>query len=165
MNYLTDDWLRRPFDELLAEAERVGAVVGTATHIQRWKPDTCKCVLDMLIDGWLIRCGNYEGTVQETFFPAPPVRGRAGQTRRTCRFHIIDNPVLHFETVMEEVQRKSTFQREFQKHARTQDAFRWSFDEARNLVVDVSHLPPLAAAALRTRLSDPQFTGKVRING
>jgi hypothetical protein len=114
LSALTEDWLTRPYDELLAEATRVGALVGPADHAIQWSPDTCKpheCKLDLVTHGVLIRAINNNGQVREVFVADPSQDVTEGQIHSLCPFHAhLTNPKEHFNVVLRENQLKNTFE-------------------------------------------------------
>jgi len=159
---LTDDWFSRPYDELLAEATRVGALVGSAEHITRWSPDTCKCKLDQISHGVTIRVIDNKKQIREIFVVDPTKNITEGESINLCPSHAhLLFPKDHFDVVLEENQRKNRFQAAIGYDL----PYKWSFDVNRILVVDVNGLTPLIANAIRSLVNDPQFKNKVIING
>lgn len=167
MGALTDEWFRKPYAELVAEAIRVDAIVGPASHVQNWRPDTCRCKLQMVFEGVKIRTLDSKGKIGATFVRNEAIEEHEGEVIVRCPFHQLASPSDHFQAVIQENRLKNHF------HGAIQDAFpgvkefhyKWSFDGDRNLVVDLSGLPEADKQKIRNLAADPKRGNKIRTNG
>jgi hypothetical protein len=159
---------RRTHEEILAAAQRTGAFARNASHAGRLSPDTCGCTIDRIIDGARYRLVDDKNEVREVFTHPQEVEVRFGVVRHKCEHHAhLPNRAAHHTAVIEENQRKNTFQGAIHRDVPggKELEYRWSFDSQRRLVVDVTGHGPVAANAIRGLLGRPEFAGKVDVRG
>lgn len=173
---LTDNWLQQPYDFWMAEARRIGALIGPATHLTRWKPVTCRphqCVLFIASRGWTVRAVDDKRTTREIFMPDPTKPIIEGGVEILCFHHQAVSATL-LESLLKESRLVTGFlsvlgellpdlfenRRLLQKHP-----YKWEFDTDRNLVVDIRKFPPEKLADIRAIAADSHFKGRLIING
>lgn len=163
-------------EEFLIEAERIGAIVGKDSNITNWKPDTCKCHLQIIIEGHKVRVLDSKGIVREVFVRDPSIDEHAGQVFARDRFHSQIDPQEHFNTVMSENRLKNYFEKAIREgipeivdsitgRIKGDTPYLWSFDDVRRLVVDISKFKTNQKMILAQLVLDPKFSSKVILVG
>jgi len=126
-------------------------------HLTKWSPDTCGCKL-----------------VYETDDEHPELDTKAVETIKACPFHEGLDIGKHFDTVLEENQRKNRFEGMIHKnvpevidtkiiegkevkHMKDMYQYKWSFDADRNLVVDVKDFPKTAIKKIQDLTKDQKI--------
>lgn len=174
MSALTDDWFLKPYDIWLAEARRIGALIGADTHRTRWKTSTCrpyKCVLEIIKDGVKVRVIDSKRQVREIFMPDPTRVPRGGNTIVLCPFHQ-SNAATQYETVLKESRLVTGFISILHEQSpglfengRLAKPYKWEFDRDRKLVVDIRDFPPEKLDSTRSIAGNPRFEGRLVIYG
>ena len=171
---LTDEWFKEPYDIWFAEAVRIGAYIGPDVLVTRWKTATCspyKCVLNISTDGVKVRIVDSKGKTNEIFMPNTqrPKPPRA-ESVFVCPFHKKSNQ--HYVDVIKESRLVTGFldllrtqKIELFEQNRLLTGYKWSFDNERNLVVNIHEFPEEVKISVRALISDIRFEGRLRING
>jgi len=132
--------------------ESAAEAIPPGIKVQKWSPDTCDCKILRLLD-----------VTNRNDVKVQSIAAKKGPEH--AHLTIGD---LH-DAVDRENRLKNTFQgaivRDVPDAAEAGYEYKWSFDDDRNLVVDVSTLPPQAAGQVRALLNRPEFKGKVTVNG
>ena len=185
-NALTDDWFSQPYDVLLTEAKRIGALVGLATSSIRWRTITCqpyKCILNIVSTGIKVRVIDNKQKIGETFVRDPNQVNYAVTSDLKCPFHLnLITPAEHYAGVLKESRLVTGFISLMARglpelfdtritidgsETRLKEEYKydWSFDRARNLVVDIASFPAGKETAFRTLADNAKFEGRIIIRG
>ena len=119
-NALSLEWQDKPFDELLIEAQRVGAYDGNGEHLTDFMPDVCapyRCRLRMKRDVAYIWITDSREKPQRVEFaypnqPDPPIK----EVVSACRYHAALNyptPEAHYAAIVAEDSLKARFAEEY----------------------------------------------------
>ena len=165
MGALTDEWFKKPYAELMAEAKTQDAIVGPTQHVQNWRPDTCRCELQMVFEGHKLRTLDDKGNTGETFVHNPATDEHEGKVIIRCPFHQQVSPADHFLSVRQENRRKNAFEGVVRKEVPKLEQYLWSFDSDRNLVVEIAGLSIEEKDKVTALLADPKWEGKITTSG
>lgn len=165
MGALTYDWFDKSQAVIIAEATRVGAIIGTRTRSQFWKPlDVCPCQIEEVVPGMMIRCIDGQGNLGEVFVEDPLIEREAGANTLFCLIHQgVSLKHLH-RVLLSENNLKSYFGSAME-NIKGDRPYRWSFDGERHLVIDVSNYLAEEILALKVLARHPKWEGKIIING
>jgi len=172
----------------MKEARRTGSLVGESFRTTLWQPLVCgtiSCTLELVSTGWLIRGIDNKRQIRDIFMANPSIPVHADKTPFLCPFHqTLTNPTEHFKAILwEDVHLRGAFlhlifknlpyllitvtDKEGNVTNRLKDevVYDWSFDAQRNLRVLANGFPIGVKASLLELATDPQFAGKVIIDG
>jgi len=160
MTALTLDWQDRPYGEIMAEAERIGAIIGPKTNHQIWHtPHLCKpyrCSLVQAKEGTEILVTDTKGNEVAVWFRNTEVEMRTTKVILACRFHQgFADVEAHSAALHAEGELLAAFQREYVVACPT--ALQWAFNDVQDASTGFERL--MAHVNAGTKPTDAIYDG------